>query len=120
MATKTPWTIDVYETEKGEAPAWAFIQALEGRDKAEAIALVKLLEEQGNLLRRPHSGTLGEGLFELRGKQVRIFYTFLPKRVIVLLDGMIKKQVAIPAKVLDRMRACQKAVAQRGQGRRKK
>lgn len=120
MATKTAWTIDVYETEKGEKPAWAFIQALEDRDKAEAVALVKLIEERGNLLRRPHSGALGAGLFELRGKQVRIFYTFLPKRVIVLLDGMIKKQDAIPAKVLDLMRTCQKAVAQRGRGSRKK
>ncbi len=81
---------------------------------------MQLLEEQGNLLRRPHSGTLGEGLFELRGKQVRIFYTFLPKRAIVLLDGMIKKQDTIPVKVLDRMRAYQKTVAHRGQGRRKK
>lgn len=120
MVTKTPWTIDVYETEQGENPAWAFIQSLEGRDKAEAIALARLLEEQGNLLRRPHSGTLGEGLFELRGKQVRIFYTFLPKRVIVLLDGMIKKQDAIPAKTLERMRTYQKAVANRGRGSGKK
>ena len=70
--------------------------------------------------RDAHQGTVGEGLFELRGKQVRIFYTFLPKRVIVLLDGTIKKPDAIPAKVLDRMRACRKVVAQRGQGRRKK
>jgi hypothetical protein len=60
MATKAPWTIDVYETDKGEKPAWTFIGGLEGRDRAEAIALVKLLEEQGNLLRRPQSGTLGE------------------------------------------------------------
>jgi hypothetical protein len=36
-------------------------------------ALVKLLEEQGNLLRRPQSGALGAGLFELRGKEVRLF-----------------------------------------------
>lgn len=120
MATNTPWTIDAFETETGETPAWTFIRALEGRDKAEAVALVKLLEEQGNQPRRPHSGILGEGLFELRCKQVRIFYTFLPKRVIALLDGMIKKQDAIPAKVVDRMRAYQKIVAQRGQARRKK
>lgn len=120
MATKTPWTIDAYETQTGEKPAWAFMRALEGRDKAEAVALVKLLEEQGNQLRRPHSGILGEGLFELRGKQVRIFYTFLPRRAIALLDGMIKKQDAIPAMVLDRMRAYQKIVAQRGQARRKR
>jgi hypothetical protein len=45
---------------------------------------------------------------------------FLPKRVIVLLDGMIKKQDAIPARVLDRMRTYQKSVVQRGQGRRRK
>lgn len=120
MATKTPWTIDVYETEKGEKPAWAFVRALEGRARSEAIAVVKLLEKQGNMLRRPHSGTLGKGLLELRGREVRIFYTFLPNRVIVLLDGMVKKQDAIPAKVLDRMRTYQKAVTQRAQGGRAK
>ena len=32
---------------------------------------------------------------------------------------MIEKQDAIPAKILDRMRAYEKAVAQRGQARRK-
>ena len=37
--------------------------------------------------RRPQSGALGDGLFELRGKQVRLFYVFLPGRLIVLLDG---------------------------------
>jgi hypothetical protein len=53
------WTIDAYETDGGETPAWSFIRQLEGRDKIEAIALVKLLEEQGSQLRRPQSGALG-------------------------------------------------------------
>jgi hypothetical protein len=66
----------------------------------EAIALVKLLEEQGNLLRRPQPGALGDGLFELRGKQVRLSYLFLPGRVIVLLGGEIKKRDDIPAGTL--------------------
>jgi len=56
-----PWTIDAYETPKGEKLVWAFIQGLEGRNKVEAIALVQLLEEKGNSLRRPQSGALGEG-----------------------------------------------------------
>jgi hypothetical protein len=77
-APRPPWTIEAYETDGGVAPAWSFIRQLEGRDKIEAIALVKLLEEKGSLLRRPHSGTLGDGLFELRGKQVRLFYMFVP------------------------------------------
>jgi hypothetical protein len=66
MPAKRPWTIDAYETAQGSKAVWAFIEALEGRDKVEAIALVKLLEDQGNALRRPQSGALGEGLFELR------------------------------------------------------
>ena len=40
------------------------------------LALLDLLAEQGHRLRRPHSGALGDGLFELRcregGIQVRI------------------------------------------------
>ena len=112
------WTIDAYETDGGEAPAWSFIRRLEGRDRVEAIALVKLLEEQGNLLRGPQSGALGDGLFELRGKQVRLFYTFLPGRVIVLLSGEIKKRDDIPAGTLARMRALQTEVAGRGAARR--
>jgi hypothetical protein len=93
----------------------SFIRDLTGRDKAEAIALVKLLEEQGNRLRRPQSGALGEGLFELRGKQVRIFSAFLPGRAIVLLDGEIKKRDAIPKKTLERVRGYQREAVRRGQ-----
>jgi hypothetical protein len=113
------WTVDAYETEGRETPAWSFIRGLEERDKVEAIALVKLLEEQGNLVRRPQSGALGDGLFELRGKQVRLFYTFLPGRVIVLLDGEIKKRGDIPVRTLARIRGLQGQVSRRGAARRK-
>lgn len=34
---------------------------------------------------------LGDGLFELRRNQVRLFYSFEPGQVIRLLDGMVKK-----------------------------
>ena len=100
----SPWVIDVFKTEQGEAVVHAFMASLGGRDRDEAFALVKLLEEQGNALRRPQSGVLGEGLFELRGKQIRIFYMFLPGRRVVLLDGEIKKRDNIPPKTLKRMR----------------
>jgi len=76
----------------------------------EATALIKLLAERGNLLREPRSKPLGDGLFELRGKQVRIFYTFRPGQRIVLLDGMIKKRNDIPPEVVKRVRALQKQV----------
>lgn len=47
MPPQAPWTIDAYETEQGEKPVKTFIEGLEGRNKVEAIALVKLLEEKG-------------------------------------------------------------------------
>jgi predicted XRE-type DNA-binding protein len=60
MPQRRPWTVEVYESEQGERPALRFLQGLEGRNESEAIALVKLLQERGNTLRRPQSGALGE------------------------------------------------------------
>jgi hypothetical protein len=57
---------------------------------------------------------LGDGLFELRGKQVRLFYVFLPGRLIVLLDGEVKKRDDIPTRTLARMRVLRAEVAGRG------
>jgi hypothetical protein len=92
------WTIG------GENPVKNFISGLSGRNLAEAEALIRLLQERGNTLRSRHSRPLGDGLFELRGHQVRIFYMFLPGRQIRLLDGIIKQQDEIPQRVLKRVR----------------
>lgn len=116
MTEPAPWTIDAFENERGEQPALRFIQGLEGRNEVEALALVKLLEEKGNGLRRPQSAALGDGLFELRGKEVRIFYVFQTGRVAVLLDGEIKKRDDIPRKTLERVRGYQREVVRRGRG----
>ncbi len=107
------WTIDSYQTEAGDRPAVTFLGSLEGRDRTEAAALLNMLKDQGNALRRPNSASLDEGLFELRGKQVRIFYIFLPGRVALLLDGEIKKRNDIPPATLRRMRKLQKEALRR-------
>ena len=106
------WTITEYEKPSGEAPVLSFLQALTDDAKTEAIALVRIVAERGNALREPLSKALGAGLFELRGKTsgVRIFYTFRPGRVIVLLDGMVKKRGDIPPAVLARVRRFRKEV----------
>ena len=59
-------------------------------------------------LREPHSKALGDGLFELRRNQVRLFYMFEPGQTIRLLGGMVKKQDRIPSDVLAQMRGYQK------------
>ena len=108
---ETTWTIDDYTTASGESPVRAFLSGLQGRDHIEAFALIKLLGERGNTLKLPHSQSLGEGLCELRGSQVRIFYVFCPQRRIFLLDGMLKKRGDIPAAVLKRLRKLQKEIS---------
>src|SRR3990170_197242 len=98
------WRIEDLITPSKERPIRNFIAGLSGRNLAEAEALIRLLEERGNMLRKPHSRALGNGLYELRRHQVRIFYMFLANRRIVLLDGIIKKQDKIPQGVLKRVR----------------
>jgi hypothetical protein len=90
-----------------------FLSTLTGREKVAAFALVKLLEERGNTLRLPHSRALGDGILELRAGQVRICYLFLPGKRVVLLDGIVKKQDAIPVDFLKRVRAFRREVLRR-------
>ncbi len=118
MVAPLEWTIDAYETDAGEKPALLFLRSLEPRDRVDAATLLKYLREQGHTLRRPHSGALDDGLFELRGKQVRIFYIFLPGRVALLLDGEIKKRNDIPPATLKRIRKLQKDALRRQAQRR--
>lgn len=102
------WRIEEYRTAAGETPVRTFIAGLPPDAKAEAVALIKLAEMLGNKLREPHSKALGDGLFELRRNQVRLFYIFEPGQIIRLLGGMVKKQDRIPAHVLAQMRGYQK------------
>src|SRR5579863_6449518 len=100
------WKVEEYGTRVRE-----FIAGIvDDRAFDEAAALIKLLQERGNLLREPRSKSLGGGLFELRGKQVRLFYMFRRERRAVLLDGMIKKRDDIPRDVLDKLRRLQSEV----------
>lgn len=101
---ETPWVIGEYVLASGHCPIRDFLASLSGRHQEEAVALLALLRERGATLRPPHSKLVETGLFELRGHQVRIFYTFRPARRIVVLDGMIKKRDEIQRDVLKRVR----------------
>ena len=107
------WRIEEYRLAAGETPVRTFVTGLAPDAKAEAIALIKLAETLGNKLREPHSKALGDGLFELRRKQVRLFYMFEPGQIIRLLGGMVKKRDRIPADVLAQMRDYQKDARER-------
>lgn len=79
-----------------------FILSLEKQAIAKVLRTIDLLEKFGAQLDMPHSKKVAPHLFELRirGKQeVRIFYTFQNK-IIVLLHGFVKKSPKIPPKEL--------------------
>jgi hypothetical protein len=109
-ASAPPWTLERFVLDSGESPVRVFLEDLGGRDRVDALALLRLLAEQGNTLKMPHSKPLGEGLFELRAGPVRLFYTFRPGRRIVLLDGLVKKRQDIPPEMLKRVRRYQRAL----------
>lgn len=107
------WTIEWYQTQSGGRPIARFLAGLDGRDRDEAAALLKLLREWGNQMLEPRSQALGGGLFELRGHQIRMFYVFRPGHRVVVLDGVIKKQDKIPATVLKLVRSYQRDLERR-------
>jgi hypothetical protein len=111
------WIAEWYTTVTGERPLKAFLDALERdeENRADALALLELLEARGNTLRPPRSESLGDGLFELRAhpRPVRIFYVFLPGRRIIALDGIVKKRGRIPVDVLKRVRGYQRDIESR-------
>jgi len=110
-AEQQEWTVDEYETPSGEAPVMTLLNSLTDRRAVkEAAALLLQLRARGNTLREPRSKALGEGLYELRGRQVRLFYMFRPGRRITLLDGMVKKQDRIPADLMARLRRFQQEI----------
>jgi hypothetical protein len=116
--SREAWEISDFQTLSGSIPVRRFLSELTMEQKTNAIALIQLLRERGNTLRKPHPGSLGEGLLELRdvGSGVRVFYTFLPGRRAVLLGGMVKKRGSIPPEALEQAR--RRCAAARAAGRR--
>lgn len=80
-----------FERAPGDVPMQAFRASLVNpRDIKDAAALALALKARGNMLGEPKSAKVADRLYEARGHQVRIFYTFLPGRVMVLLYGVMK------------------------------
>ena len=95
MARKT---VVYYPDARGHTPALEFLLALDQTDQQKAFAYISYLEEQGEALRRPIADYLGDKLYELRPKQLRILYAFVGKPYVVILHAFRKKTDAVPPK----------------------
>ena len=89
------WTVDFYGEGDGSTPVEAFLARLPLGHRAEALAIVKLLEEMGPTLPFPYSSQVKGKIRELRtqhGKdKIRILYFADEQRRFILLHGFIKR-----------------------------
>ena len=61
---------------RGENPVREFIEKLPLKDQTKILAYLDELKNQGHNIRRPMADYLGEGIYELRPRDNRIFYFF--------------------------------------------
>jgi phage-related protein len=105
------WSVEEHKTAGGRSHFAEFVADLvEAKDIRDAAILIGALRALGNHLREPRSKSLDDGLFELRGAQVRIYYGFLPGRRAVLIGGYVKKRTDTPKAILRLMRVRLKEV----------
>ena len=105
------WTVDEHKTAGGQSHFAEFVGSLtDAKDIKDVAVLTGALRALGNQLREPRSKSLDDGLFELRGTRVRIYYGFLPGRRAVVVGGYVKKRTDTPVDVLQLMRARLKEV----------
>ena len=92
MLTEIYYFVD----ERGRNPVKEFIKSLPVNDRTKILAYLTALYRQGHNLRRPMAGYLGNGLYELRPKNNRIFYFFFMRDSVVLIHVIRKKTDKIP------------------------
>ena len=106
------FTVEFYETEKGEKPCLDFLNTLEVKLRAKAFRDMALLEEKGTELRLPYSRHLDDGIFELRtiqGKNIiRNLYFFFIGSKIIMTHGFKKKTNKTPPEEIDRAKEYRK------------
>jgi phage-related protein len=84
-----------YEMENGVRPAEEFLKESDVKMRARLVGILQILQEKGNMLRKPYSKSLSDGIFEVRGKVgsdiSRVLYFFYNDGKIILTNGFVKK-----------------------------
>lgn len=80
------WTLEYWHNTSDKSTMESWLDHLNHDQFKAVIKEVKLLEEEGNTLKLPHSRALGHGLFEIRERRYgfRIYYGFDSDHTIIL------------------------------------
>ena|SRR2546421_3396374 len=87
-----PSGFELYVIMEGDRSILFFISGLPEDAQQEAEALIRLIQEKGNSIVGGRQVNHGDGLFELRGEYVRIFYIVLTDNRVLLIDGLLPDQ----------------------------
>jgi phage-related protein len=92
-----------YQGQDGEIPVLEWLKQLLKQDRkgyANCVARIKQLADNGYELRRPAADYLGDDIYELRAKHVRvqyrILYFFHGRNIAILAHAITKEEAAIP------------------------
>src|SRR5712692_7317779 len=117
------WRVDFFVDVHGQAPVEEFLGSLPVQHKAKALALIKMLEQEGPNLPFPYSSQVQGKLRELRTQQgkdkLRILYFGDARRVFVLLHGIVKRSAQLPEEDIRMAESRMEQHARRLEGRRK-
>ena len=94
------WSVEFFADEEGNAPVEEFLSGLPIIQRAKALAIIKLLQQEGPSLPFPYSAQVRGKLRELRTQQgkdkLRILYFADAKRVFILRHGIVKRADKLP------------------------
>lgn len=86
------WKLEHYVEEDGSSPILFFVSGLSDTAQAEAEALKKLLQANGDAIKEGQMISHGSGLFEIAGEYVRIFCKISDDHRVILIDGCLPSQ----------------------------
>ena len=111
------FSVEFYEKDNGECPAEQFLLSLDKKMRAKLLGIIGILQEKGNLLREPHSKSLEDGIFELRGKVgndvSRVLYFFYYGKKIIITNGFVKKSMKTPRSEIEKAKTYRKEYLER-------
>lgn len=95
-----------YKEKNGDIPVKIFLDSLDDKMRAKMLLSIRIIKENGPLVRLPYSEEIEDGIFELRAKSgsniSRVLYFFVVGRKIVLTNGFMKKTQKIPRNEIER------------------
>ncbi len=111
------FTVLFYETRTGRKPAEEFLLDLEPKMMAKMARVIQLLAVNGSNCGNHTLKELGDKIFELRAKVgsdiSRVLYFFAVGKLIILINGFIKKTQKTPNREIERAKVYRKDYLER-------